>query len=256
MPYGRAIRYAFAALAAIGSLSAFTPVHASERLAFRVDWGPLSVAQGQLNIRRDNGAILMNGAVTAAGLGALLSRVTVRNALAYRADGSRQVRIEIIRSGETVRREMAWSSDGIPKILAAGGEDDDPLTPIAPEEIRNTVDPFFPILDMMERLDRGAGCVQTYRVYDGTRRYDLRFDDLGSAELDGDRRWTYAGPARRCSMHFLPIGGFEVDREFTENDIDRRIWFARVEERHVPVRFAVDWALGTAIARIDLDARR
>ncbi|MEL6232872.1 MAG: DUF3108 domain-containing protein [Pseudomonadota bacterium] len=247
-----------ALLAALIAAAPTAEAEASERLAFRVDLGILSVARGELNIRRDGPVTRMNGAATAFGLGALFSSFSVRNSVHYLADGSRRVKVEVISGSDRSLRDMAWAADGTPVVLAAGEEDPDggPLTPIPAGETQDTVDPFFPILDMMARLDKGLDCAGTYRIYDGTRRYNLRFADLGTAELNGDRNWTYSGPANRCSMHFIPVGGFEQDREFTEDEIDRQIWFARFDERFVPVRFAVDWALGTAVARIDLDTAR
>lgn len=247
-----------ALLAALIGAAPLGQAAASERLAFRVDLGVLSVARGELNIRRDGLVTRMNGAATAFGLGALFSSFSVRNSVHYLADGSRRVKVEVISGSDRNLRELAWAADGTPMVLAAGVEDPDdgPLTPIPAGETQGTVDPFYPVLDMMVRLDKGLDCAGTYRVYDGTRRYNLRFADLGAGELDGDRKWTYSGPAHRCSMHFIPVGGFEQDREFTETEIDRRIWFARMDEGFVPVRFAVDWALGTAVARIDLDTSR
>lgn len=225
----------------------------AERIAFRVDWGPIAVAEIEVALRREDGRTWMNGRAAARGLGALLSGFTLRNSVSYGPEG-REVRVEIARDGETDLRKMSWTPEGVPVILAAGEEEEEPRTPIPPAELADTVDPFFPVLDMMARLDTGGDCARTYRVYDGTRRYDLRFADLGADAMEADRGWTYDGPARRCSLHFLRVGGFPVeeDRPVREAEIDRQIWFAPMDGAHVPVRFAVDWALGTAIARIDL----
>lgn len=226
---------------------------AANRIAFKVDWGPIAVAEAEVTIRREAGRTWMNGRAAARGLGALLSGFTLSNAVRYGPEG-REIRVEILREGATDLLEMAWTPGGDPVILAAGEPEEEPLTPIPPGELAGTVDPFFPFLDMMARLDSGGDCTRAYRVYDGTRRYDLTFADQGSEAVEADRRWTYDGPARRCSLHFQRIGGFEVaeDRPVREAEIDRRIWFARLDGAHVPVRFAVDWALGTAVARIDL----
>jgi hypothetical protein len=159
--------------------------------------------------------------------------------------------------GATERRAMDWTAAGLPVVLAAGepDEDDGPLTPIPEGETLGTVDPFAPVLGALARLDAGQDCAATWRVYDGTRRYDVSMTDLGDETLEGDRDWTYAGPARKCRILFKRIGGFSADRppRAPESDYTRLIWFAPLDAgRHLPVRFRAEWSLGYATARIAL----
>jgi hypothetical protein len=45
-------------------------------------------------------------------------------------------------------------------------------------------------------------------IYDGLRRYDLRYEDLGDVELERSRRDPYRGPARLCRATVHSIAGF------------------------------------------------
>src|SRR5678816_901136 len=61
-------------------------------------------------------------------------------------------------------------------------------------------------------VDRGT-CAGTARIFDGVRRYDLSYEDLGERQLEDAEDFT--GRARLCRATMTPIGGFwrPPDRE-------------------------------------------
>lgn len=221
---------------------------------FQVDWGPVGLAEVRVRVAEAAGTTRLEGAVETAGLGALLSSFRAETRVTYHADGSRLYLLDLERRGTTDRLDLLWPAAGEPVARALPEpEEDEPLTPIPPGETLGTVDPAFPVWDLMARLDRGEGCTAQHRVWDGVRRYDIGFADLGAETLPADRDWTYGGPARACRMTFRRVGGFpaEVADNAREADFSRTLWLAPLAGRHVPVRFRAAWPLGVATARID-----
>jgi hypothetical protein len=61
---------------------------------------------------------------------------------------------------------------------------------------------------VVRRLAATGTCAGTVRIFDGLRRYDLRYDDLGVRELEPSRHDSYRGSARLCRASVDPIAGF------------------------------------------------
>jgi hypothetical protein len=244
------------ALALILAVLAAAPASAGTReLRFSVDWGPVALAEVRFALSRQASELSLVGEAETDGLGALLSPFRVRNAAAWNADGSRSYRVEVTSRGVTEARELHWPAAGLPHLREAPEAEEEPLTPVPEGATLATVDPLFPVLDAMARLDRGEGCTGRWPVWDGTRRFDVSLADLGAEEVAADRDWTYAGPARACRLGVQRIGGFPVRGRWQtpEAEVRRIVWFADIDGRgHVPVRFEVNWPLGIATARIDL----
>jgi Protein of unknown function (DUF3108) len=79
--------------------------------------------------------------------------------------------------------------------------------------IAGTIDPLTEIAAMSQQLARGEGCSGTRSVFDGLRRYDLVYEDLGETTLESSSYDRYAGPARQCRSHIKPIAGFWKPKE-------------------------------------------
>ena len=109
-------------------------------------------------------------------------------------------------------RALEWMAGEL--VQVTGTPSDRELTPIPAGEMAGAVDPAFPWLDTLARLDRGEDCDATYRVFDGVRRMNITMVPLGTNVLTDDRGWTYEGLARACGIKFardwrLP-GGWRV----------------------------------------------
>jgi hypothetical protein len=61
---------------------------------------------------------------------------------------------------------------------------------------------------LAERLAATGSCAGTVSVFDGLRRYDLRYMDLGTSKLEPSRHDPYRGEARLCRATVEPIAGF------------------------------------------------
>ena len=78
-----------------------------------------------------------------------------------------------------------------------------------PEALRDgTVDPITASAVLAQWLASTGSCTGTVPIFDGLRRYDLRYEDLGPAELPRSGRDPYYGPARLCRATVHSIAGF------------------------------------------------
>jgi hypothetical protein len=126
--------------------------------------------------------------------GGTVRPVSYRARSAYR-DRHQRIDLDYERAG-AVRGEVAG--------MLTDGERDD-----VPDALRaDTLDPVSASAALGRRLAATGSCAGTLRVFDGLRRYDLRYEDLGEADLPPSRRDPYRGPARLCRATIEPIAGF------------------------------------------------
>jgi len=114
-----------------------------------------------------------------------------------------------------------------------------------------SIDPLSLSFRIARSVAEGRGCNGTHFIFDGNRRYDLMFSDLGVSKLPYTPYSVYSGNARRCQFDMKRISGFREPREFIrfwdEDNLDPpRIWVARVvpEMPPVPVRLEGDLNMG------------
>jgi Protein of unknown function (DUF3108) len=102
--------------------------------------------------------------------------------------------------------------------------------------VRGKVDPLT--ASIFTAINAGvAPCSQTIPVFDGRRIFNLKFSELGEAELAPLGAGAYAGPAWKCSVLYDPVAGFT--REFlverAKNPLPPfTIWLARFDEQMGP----------------------
>jgi hypothetical protein len=114
-----------------------------------------------------------------------------------------------------------------------------------------SIDPLSLSFRIARSVADGRGCNGTHFIFDGNRRYDLMFSDLGVSKLPYTPYSVFSGDARRCQFDMKRISGFREPREFIrfwdEDNLDPpRIWLARVvpEMPPVPVRLEGDLNMG------------
>ncbi len=240
---------AFLALA----VSAPAPAVASDTsrtLSYAVEWGPVPLAEVRFALTTAGPLTQFDAHAWSTGAADVFSSFEMRQSVRYSFPEKRVYVSAGSFGGDPKVRIVGWEGAEVVRTDVPPPEEE--LTPIPAGETVGTVDPAFPWLDTLARLDGGESCDATYRVYDGTRRMDITLSGLREEVLEADRGWTYAGPAVACRLTFRRIGGFSIDREVEEQDYERVIWFARIDGAFAPVRLRVEWPLGYATARIDL----
>ena len=117
--------------------------------------------------------------------------------------------------------------------------------------IAGTIDPLTEIASMSQQLARGEGCSGTRSVFDGLRRYDVVYEDLGESKLESSSYDRYAGTARQCRSHVKPIAGFWKPKEEKDEKADAitsiTAWLMAPLPglEPVPVRMSIEGARGT-----------
>jgi len=118
---------------------------------------------------------------------------------------------------------------------------------VPPELRAGTIDPLTEITALARDLARGEGCAGTRHVFDGVRRYDTVYEDLGERTLEPSRRDAYRGPARVCRSHIRPIAGFWKSKD-QQNEALTQVtaWLMPVRPglSPVPVRLEVSGPRG------------
>jgi hypothetical protein len=121
-------------------------------------------------------------------------------------------------------------------VLTDGERDDVPVV------LRDgTVDPLTATVTLPRRIVASGTCAGTIRVFDGLRRYDLRYEDLGSVELEPSSRDDYQGTARYCRATVEPLAGFVRSGEGAgEAASEMSVWLAPPVPGSPPVAVRID----------------
>ena len=145
--------------------------------------------------------------------------------------GDRQVRAE-------------YGGDGSVSAKVVPPPDEDEREPVPEALKRNAIDPLSVLVQMNRPDSRDLNCRGTIPVFDGRRRYDLVFADLGKEMLSPSAYSSFAGEAVKCGVTYNKIAGYQRpdaddDERAKEKSYSATIWMARMVEEGpwLPVRF-------------------
>ena len=131
---------------------------------------------------------------------------------------------ERTRRGETQKTVLDFAIDGeIDVTFEPERNDSNGL--VAPELLMDTLDPLSGLISVINTVTDGGTCEATVPVFDGRRRYDVVFSDLGLDDLRPTSRSGFSGEARRCRMHLEPVAGAFKD----DDDDDDDFWSRKPE---------------------------
>ncbi|HEV2676234.1 MAG TPA: DUF3108 domain-containing protein [Aliidongia sp.] len=158
-------------------------------------------------------------------------------------EGERRAQIRYGAQGPT-----SWTAEPKP------GSDGEELTPIPPDSIPGTRDILAALLDFAGTLGRGESCEHLIRIFDGRRRFDLKFTDRGREIVAPEGEGFYAGPAQHCHLDLVRIGGYSTDPTKYLSGNDAEFWLAPVlpNEPPVPVEIIFKGRLGVMHARLTI----
>jgi len=146
------------------------------------------------------------------------------------------------RNGEDRHDRVDYHDDG----SIEGSASPAPITPIAAPQMHGTVDALTAYLVVERRLGRGGDCTLVIPVYEGRRRYDLRYTDRGEQILSPAGGQQFTGATHACHMKRAEIAGFPADPKESEGAREGTIWFARLTpgDLMVPVRMELETEVG------------
>ncbi len=109
----------------------------------------------------------------------------------------------------------------------------------------NTVDPLTAVANLVSGASAEVDCKGTRRVFDGIRRYDLRYGLPVSDDVPDAVRDLATGAVRECAASIVPIAGFPSEQG-PETAIVRG-WFGqrRGLDREIPLGFEISGAKGS-----------
>ena len=225
------------------------------------EWGATDVGVSVSHWRIAENQFSMAGEFNASGLVQLMADFSgYVNIKARRNDDIWQGQQLVIAShwgSQTSVAETTWSHDG---RIATTKTDPDPdleeVHPLDAAMLRGVTDPFSAMMTMLNRLDAGKSCSGIFQIYDGRRRAELSFSDLGIVELEPDRAFAFDGKTQICGMVSLPLGGHRRKSRFSSRTSDpskTRAYIARLATGLlVPVRIEVDLFFGQIVTRLDM----
>ena len=229
------------------------------------EWGATDVGVSTARWRIAENQFFMSGEFNASGMVQLIADFSGHVSIkAIRDDESWQGQQLVIASNwgsQTRVAETTWSHDGrIATTKTDPAPDLKEVHPIDAAMLRDVTDPFSAMMTMLYRLDAGMSCSGIFQIYDGRRRAELSFSDLGIVELDPDRAFAFNGKTQLCGMVSLPLGGHRRKSRFTSRPPDpskTRAYIARLAAGPlVPVRIEVDLFFGQIVTRLDMKRSR
>ena len=152
--------------------------------------------------------------------------------------------------------DLTFNQDGTVSVVKTDTEDEedeDPKTPIPPDSLDGTVDPFSAIVSLAVLLNEGAQCEGSIPIYDGRRRYDLNLTAGETKEFEGSRYSIFSGTAEACVVEIDRIGGFRVERsKYSETARNRTVWVAAPLDgiAPIPVRLDIETDFGNLLAHL------
>lgn len=227
-------------------------------LQYRVDWGPLQVAQFELTLFSGDGVRSVNAEVESRGVSRLFGSFQSSLEILH-ADGFRLLNGRSTWDEGLSELTVSWTDPDAPPVvdLFRSKPRKSALSPVPPESTLNTVDPFVPVFDISERLNHNGRCEGAYRIFDGIRRYDLTLRDAGDQALVGDSAAEFSGPVHLCQLDLSRIGGFSTEGrlfQFEESELRRTLFFGQIPGRSrthwIPVRFEIESPLATVVAQV------
>ena len=242
-----------------------TPDGSVYDFVYVTEWGATDVGVSVSRWRIAENQFFMTGEFNASGLVQLMADFSGHvNIKAIQDDESWQGQQLVIASNwgsQTSVTETSWSHDGrIAKTKTDPPPNLEEVHPIDADMLRDVTDPFSAMMAMLNRIDAGKSCSGVFQIYDGRRRAELSFSDLGIVELVPDRAFAFDGKAQLCGLVSLPLGGHRRKSRFTSGTPDpskTRAYIARLStDLLVPVRIEVDLFFGQIVTRLDMKRSR
>lgn len=102
---------------------------------------------------------------------------------------------------------LDYAADGALTATVLPPPQEDDRAPVPPDLQRGALDPLSAGLLALLAVGDGNACARTVLVFDGRRRYDLRFDPGGMRPLAASRYSIFSGVAQECRLSVIPIAG-------------------------------------------------
>ena len=129
--------------------------------------------------------------------------------------------------------------------------------PLNQSTLIGVIDPITAFINIIEKINAHQQCDETFKIFDGRRRYDLKIKSLGITLLENDRPKSFNGKVIVCGLKVKPLGGHRLETKWRPNEdkfTDFKIFFGETSlGRTLPVRMELERWFGTIIIRLIRD---
>ncbi|HYE00216.1 MAG TPA: DUF3108 domain-containing protein [Alphaproteobacteria bacterium] len=228
------------------------------RLAYDAYVGGLHAAALEVEIDIDADRYRMQGGMRTMGFLDYMAGWRYETRSAGRQDGGRLLPgehvAESVSRGRERRTSLRWQGGRVTASITPPPDDD--REPVPEKMKAEAFDPLTGALDMIRLLAGSGTCNGAVPMFDGRRRFDLRFTDLGPSTVKASRYSTFSGPARACRAELQRIAGYDKKggQPGSGNREDRpaEVWVAppRPGALPVPVRIETTTRWGEVVVHL------
>jgi hypothetical protein len=136
-----------------------------------------------------------------------------------------------------------------------------PKKELSAELIKDTTDILSATLKVMHNMGRGESCSSSEDIFDGKRRFALKFEPVSETILKSSRYNMYGGEAKKCQImvepkggkwHKKPRGWMSIQEQGRDSGALPTIWLGKLKDSDlfVPVKVKVKTAYGTLMMHL------
>ncbi|CAO3436777.1 DUF3108 domain-containing protein [Azospirillum endophyticum] len=162
--------------------------------------------------------------------------------------------------GEPRDVTLTYGPQGEVSASVSPPPESDDREPVPPALQRDTLDPLSAVLDLLFAAGAGKGCDRSLPVFDGRRRYDMVFGEVGRRVVDPSRYSIFSGIAQQCRVTYKPVAGYAKSSSSgrfwqRNNPADRppvQLWLAPVAAGFppLPVRLETESDFGSVVVHL------
>ncbi|CBS88732.1 DUF3108 domain-containing protein [Azospirillum lipoferum] len=162
--------------------------------------------------------------------------------------------------GEPRSVTLTYGPQGDVSATVTPPPETDDREPVPPALQRGTLDPLSAVLDLLLAVGASQHCDRSLPVFDGRRRYDMMFTEVGRRIVDPSRYSVFSGVAQQCRVSYKPVAGYGKSGPTgrfwqRSNPADRPpvdLWLAPVAAGYppLPVRLETDSDFGSVVAHL------
>ena len=150
--------------------------------------------------------------------------------------------------------ELSWDKDNSVSYKIDPVLDLNEVHDIDKSTLNKVIDPLTSIINVIESIKNTKTCDQSFKIFDGRRRYDLIIKTLGKENLVNDRPKSFSGNVTICGVKMIPIGGHRLKSKWKPKQdkfSDFKIYFGKTSSGLLfPVRMNLERWFGTVVVRL------
>ena len=229
-------------------------------LVYDISWGAVQLAEARSEWQVQDDKAVILGTVKSDGLAKrLLEFHSASSAELDLIDGEWKpvfLSLSRVTKSKQVASSVHWSGTGnILSDVQFPPLDLNEVFPISDPLKHRVIDPYSALMRQLEHIADFGRCSGSYEVYDGLRRFSIKFDTIGTTSLEADRPYSFTGHALQCTVAVTPKGGHRIASEWHKKPVEERqanVFFGYFSGGLIlPVRIEINARIGTGIARLD-----